>query len=65
MENKIKRGLMIDNICQWVVYFFSKKKKKPCRLFLVPIYISKEVGSHYSCSMAVRMVICHFAVQIL
>lgn len=40
MENEIKSGLMTDNICQWVVYFFSKKKYR--RLFLIPLYILQK-----------------------
>lgn len=47
---------MTDNICQWVVYFFSKKKMQALPR---PNIRAEEAGSCYFCSTAVRMVICH------
>lgn len=41
----------MDNISQWVVYFFPKTQ---------PLEINfKDAENHYSGSMVLKMVICH------
>lgn len=51
MEDKIKSGLMTDNICQWVVRIFPE---------IQALHINfKDAENHSSHSVLLKMVICH------
>ena len=51
MKNKIKSGLMTDNLCQWVAYFFPKTQV---------LHINfKDTENHFSVSVVLELAICH------
>lgn len=51
MEDKIKSGLMTDNICQWVVYFSPKTQALRINF--------KDPENNHSGSVVLKVVICH------